>query len=88
MSVDLRDGSYFTGKLLALGGLVRSTILEARRAGAGTGLAGVSKVTSADTIYEIDAHVEPVIERFCSEWAEEVPLGLIAEGIGEGGKDD
>ncbi|HYO11347.1 MAG TPA: hypothetical protein VER17_20450 [Tepidisphaeraceae bacterium] len=41
----------------------------------------VTKSTQADTIYAIDADVEPVIEDFCRDWAKTTPLVLIAEGI-------
>src|SRR4051812_28184307 len=40
----------------------------------------VSRDSAADTIYAIDAVVEPVLEDFCREWAREQPLVLIAEG--------
>ena len=40
-----------------------------------------AKSTAADTIYRIDAHVEPIIEKYCREWGESTPLILIAEGI-------
>ena len=41
----------------------------------------VMRSTAADTIYGIDADVEPLIEDFCREWAKTTPLVLIAEGI-------
>ena len=41
----------------------------------------VMRSTAADTIYSIDADVEPVIEDFCREWSKKTPLVLIAEGI-------
>jgi fructose-1,6-bisphosphatase/inositol monophosphatase family enzyme len=78
-------GEYFTQKLVEMGRLVRGAILSARARG--TDLAGVTKWTSADAIYELDSQVEPVIEAFCEHWSKEVPLVLIAEGIGEKGKE-
>jgi hypothetical protein len=70
-------------KLLELGRLVRGALLSAR--GHARDMAGVAKWTSADAIYELDTHVEPVIVDFCEHWSKEVPLVLIAEGIGPEG---
>jgi fructose-1,6-bisphosphatase/inositol monophosphatase family enzyme len=40
-----------------------------------------------DTIFEIDRHVEPIIEREIDEWPSECkPLVLIAEGMGDNGR--
>jgi len=44
-------------------------------------LAQVHRVSSADTIYGIDAVIEPVIEKYLEEWGREQPLVLVAEGI-------
>src|SRR5439155_17739712 len=41
----------------------------------------VMRSTQADTIYGIDADVEPLIDDFCRDWAKTTPLVLIAEGI-------
>jgi fructose-1,6-bisphosphatase/inositol monophosphatase family enzyme len=41
----------------------------------------VTRSTAADTIYAIDADVEPIVEDFCREWAKTTPLVLVAEGI-------
>ena len=81
----IQRGEYFAQKLLELGRLVRGAILRAR--GHGADLAGVAKWTSADAIYELDAAVEPVIEEFCEHWSKDVPLVLIAEGIGAEGQE-
>jgi fructose-1,6-bisphosphatase/inositol monophosphatase family enzyme len=43
----------------------------------------VTRSTAADTIYAIDADVEPIIEEFCQEWSKSTPLVLISEGIEE-----
>ena len=72
-------GEYFVEKLAALGREARGAVLSARLKNAD--FAGVSKHTSADTIYQLDTHVEPIIERFCESWGQEMPLVLIAEGI-------
>ena len=44
-------------------------------------LSRVHRVSTADTIYGIDAVIEPVIEQYLEEWGREQPLVLIAEGI-------
>jgi hypothetical protein len=63
----------------------RQSIIDSRKR---NDLHAVSRDTSADTIYAIDAVVEPVLEDFCREWAKKVPLVLIAEGVeGSGGRE-
>ncbi|MEM8876209.1 MAG: inositol monophosphatase [Planctomycetota bacterium] len=56
---------------------VRDAIVASR----GKQLAGVDKTTAADTIYAIDAVVEPAVLDVCREWAKRQPMVLIAEGI-------
>ncbi|MEM6560737.1 MAG: inositol monophosphatase [Planctomycetota bacterium] len=56
---------------------MRDAIVASR----GKPLAGVDKTTEADTIYAIDAVVEPVVLEICKAWAKEQPMWLIAEGI-------
>ena len=41
----------------------------------------VIRSTAADSIYQLDTVVEPVLEAFCRDWAKVTPLVLIAEGI-------
>jgi hypothetical protein len=56
-------------------------LLMARR---GTGdPAAVLRAGEADTIYAIDAAVEPAIEAFCDDWGRTTPLVLIAEGLAD-----
>lgn len=55
--------------------------LKAQEEAATEALAGVADVRGGDTIYQIDAHADEVLHHFCSEWAEEGTLVLIAEGI-------
>lgn len=67
---------------------VRSMLIESRQR---KDLHTITRTSSADTIYAIDAVVEPVLEAFCRDWAKTTPLVLIAEGIedehgGEGPK--
>ena len=60
---------------------VRRLIITSRHEAGADDLAGVSKSTQADTIYAIDAVVEPAIEALCEDWGKQTPLVLIAEGI-------
>jgi len=65
-------------RLLEFQRTVRALLIDARKS---RGLHAVSRESVADTIYGIDAVVEPVLEEFCREWAKTTPLVLIAEGI-------
>jgi len=56
----------------------QDVIIQSRKR---AGLHAVTRHTAADTIYEIDTAVEPLLEDFCREWAKTTPLVLIAEGI-------
>jgi fructose-1,6-bisphosphatase/inositol monophosphatase family enzyme len=68
--------------LIELQRAVRDVVIRSH----GTGGHEVTRSTQADTIYAIDADVEPIIEDFCREWSRIMPLVLIAEGIeNEGG---
>jgi hypothetical protein len=86
MSTLPKNSEYFVEHLKRLGRQIRDTVLRARKAKAG--LAGVARHSGADTIYQIDAHVDPVLEKFCQDWARELPLALVAEGFhGPDGKE-
>jgi hypothetical protein len=62
---------------------VQDVVIQSRKR---TGLHAVTRHSAADTIYEIDTAVEPLLEDFCREWAKTTPLVLIAEGVeSEGG---
>jgi hypothetical protein len=76
-----RGGDYFVQKLLNLGREIRGAVLSARARN--HEFAGVNRHTSADTIYQLDTHVEPIIKRFCEHWGREMPLVLVAEGFGD-----
>jgi fructose-1,6-bisphosphatase/inositol monophosphatase family enzyme len=41
----------------------------------------VARSSAADTIYQIDTDVDPLLERFCEAWGREQPLMLVAEGL-------
>lgn len=65
-------------KLCDLGRLLRGTVWQAR--GEKRDFAGVARQSSADTIYQLDTHVEPILEDFCARWSRDYPIILIAEG--------
>ena len=58
--------------------VVRRSVIESRSR---AGLSDVNRSSAADTIYQIDTVVEPILEDFCAEWAKTTPLVLVAEGI-------
>lgn len=68
----------FVPRLRAMQADVRRTLVDARAA---QDLHEVSHATAADTIYRIDAAVEPILEEHCRQWAKTTPLVLVAEGI-------
>lgn len=75
-------------RLLEFQRAVRTLLIASRNQ---NDLHSVARTTSADTIYAIDAAVEPLLEDFCREWSKTTPLVLIAEGVEdergqEGGK--
>jgi fructose-1,6-bisphosphatase/inositol monophosphatase family enzyme len=57
---------------------VRDLVVSSRSS---RGLHEVDRASAADTIYAIDAVVEPVLVEFCREWARTTPLVLVAEGL-------
>ena len=76
-------------RLIDLNHQIRQQVIDNRRPP--SEMAGVERSDEADTIYAIDAVVEPAVEAVCEEWGKETPLLLIAEGIlnekgEEGGK--
>ena len=56
-------------------------LLLARRGAADA--SAVMRSGGADTIYAIDAAVEPAVESFCRDWAKTTPLVLVAEGLAD-----
>ena len=59
---------------------VRDLIIRSRQSV--DALHAVSRSGAADTIYQIDADVDPLLEAFCDEWAkQEGPIVLVAEGM-------
>ncbi len=65
-------------RLIAFQRIVRQTLIAARSKQA---MHTVSHITAADTIYAIDAEVDPILLTFCEEWGKQTPLVLIAEGM-------
>ncbi len=57
---------------------VRDALVRSRDA---QGLSAVNRASAADTIYQIDALVDPLIVDFCTDWGHATPLVLIAEGM-------
>lgn len=67
-------------RLKAFQRAVRDMIIASRTSA--DPLHAVTRTSSADTIYAIDTEVDPLLERFCEEWAaEEGTLVLVAEGL-------
>src|SRR4051812_48162526 len=71
------DPSSTVQRLIELQRAVRDVVIASH----GRASHHVTRSTQADTIYAIDADVEPIIEDFCREWSKTTPLVLIAEGI-------
>jgi hypothetical protein len=72
------DHAEILDRLRAFQRQVRDVVIASRNAGS---LHEVSRISSADTIYKIDADVDPILEEFCEEWGKKTPLVLIAEGL-------
>ena len=71
------DAATAVSRLIELQRAVRDVVLRSH----GSTANQVTRSMQADTIYAIDADVEPVIEEFCREWSKTTPLVLIAEGV-------
>src|SRR5207302_6023501 len=59
---------------------VRHALLRSRASQA-VDASQVRRDSTADTIYQIDTLVEPLLEAFCEEWAKQTPLVVVAEGL-------
>ena len=46
-----------------------------------SGLNEIGRSSAADTIYKIDAEVDPILESFCKEWGRQTPIVVVAEGL-------
>ena len=76
----LPDPQGVLDRLLELQGAVRDVVIRSRERSGG-GLHEVTRSSSADTIYRIDAEVDPILESFCQAWGKTTPLVLVAEGL-------
>jgi fructose-1,6-bisphosphatase/inositol monophosphatase family enzyme len=76
--MSLPDPDQIIDRLREFQRAVRDIVVASHRKAGGH---AVTRSTQADTIYAIDADVEPVLEDFCREWSRTTPLVLIAEGI-------
>ena len=65
-------------RLIEFQKLVRDVVIKSHKS---AGQHEVSRSSAADTIYKIDTDVDPILEEFCEDWAEETPLVLVAEGL-------
>ncbi len=74
-----REAEYFVEKLCVLGRRIRSVVIEARQNQ--LVFSKIDRHHTADTIYAVDNHVEPVLLEFCEQWSQEFPFVLIAEGV-------
>jgi hypothetical protein len=73
------DPQHVLDRLLEFQRAVRDRLIASRSAvGA---LHDVTRRSDADTIYRIDADIDPILEAFCEEWGASTPLVLIAEGL-------
>src|SRR5580658_950919 len=74
----LKNPEQIIERLRELQWHIRDAVIGAQQS---VDLASVSRVSSADTIYGIDAVIEPVIVQFMEQWGHDQPLVLVAEGI-------
>ncbi len=76
--MSLPNPSAILDRLRSFQRQVRTQIIESRKIAS---LHEVTRASAADTIYAIDAVIDPLLEAFCEDWAKETPLVLIAEGV-------
>ncbi|MFW6060612.1 MAG: inositol monophosphatase [Phycisphaeraceae bacterium] len=86
MSMDaVTSPESWARRLLALGEAVRAAVTAAR--GSGAELALPVAQEGGDTIFAVDRHVEPVIERAVAQWPDTCkPVLVVAEGFGRDGR--
>src|SRR3954469_25261982 len=76
---DFPNPQAILDRLLELQRALRDVIVRSRAKT--VGLHEVTRTSSADTIYRIDAEVDPILESFCEDWGKSTPLVLVAEGL-------
>ena len=74
----LKDPDQIVHRLRTLQRLIRTALIASRGA---SDLHAINRQSSADTIYQIDDLVEPILIRFLEDWGREQPLVVIAEGL-------
>jgi hypothetical protein len=72
------DANLAVSKLRELQRLIRDAVIASRDR---VDLTDVAASTAADTIYGIDAIVEPIIDDYCAHWARTTPMVVICEGL-------
>jgi len=72
------DSPSIIERLIELQRAIRAEVIRSRAA---IQAHAVVRDSAADTIYKIDATIEPLLEDFCREWSRALPLILIAEGL-------
>lgn len=80
-----RNDAYFVERLRSLALEMRTAVLSGVRVSSVEELAEAIGDRGGDTIYRLDEHAEATLLSFCSEWGEELPFVLVAEGL-EGGR--
>jgi hypothetical protein len=74
----LQNPQSILDRLTEFQAAVRDLVIRSRQS---HGLHEVNRSSSADTIYQIDTLVDPILEDVCRDWSKTTPLVLIAEGI-------
>jgi len=83
-SNQIRNPADIVQRLKSFQRSVRDLILRSRTSS--DALHQVSRASAADTIYQIDTQVDPLLVAFCEQWAvESGPLVLVAEGLEDTG---
>jgi fructose-1,6-bisphosphatase/inositol monophosphatase family enzyme len=75
----IANAQAIVDKLIAFQAEVREVIRVSHTKGVDN--AAVAHSSAADTIYAIDADVDPILIDLCEQWGKEQPLILVAEGI-------
>jgi len=72
------DPTDVVRRLRELQRLIRDVLIASRHM---THLDSVSRQSAADTIYVLDALVEPIIQDYCSHWSRTLPMLVLCEGL-------
>ena len=76
----IANAQTIVDRLIAFQAEVRETVRLSHATG---GNAAVAHESAADTIFAIDADVDPILIAMCEAWGKTTPLVLIAEGIAD-----